>query len=148
MIQNYSGKFNDYTLFVRNSFIQIRNDVLCCTITLHYAENVWPEFNYTYNDMTEEETIVFKTPILSLIMTFRPGDEEFAGTSTLEIQETITGNYVLTFSNIPNCLARGLKDIGQDRKPLYGRIIPEDEDSDSGYSSNEEFTATFSDTSF
>ncbi len=146
MLNFYSGRFENWTLYVRDSFIQIQKTeigYLYHTLTLHYDKGHYPEFQI---DDYGEEKLIFKTPVYSLQITF-----EFNGTCTLQLLNSIDGKELLHLTGVPSILAEGLKDIGQDKQPAHGIVLIYDpfvlrDDSDSGYSTDER--ATFSDTSY
>ncbi len=142
MITNYSGVFGNYSLIVRNTFIQIRMEQSGNTLTLHYNEGILPEFKYA----DEEDSVIFKTPTLWLKIKFNTTDDTIE--PTVELLDGLTQKTIVLCHDIPNSLAQGLKDIGENREPQLG-IMHDDSYSDSGYTaSDEEENASFSDTSY
>ncbi len=141
MLKFYSGTFEKWSLHIRDSFMQIRNNELNHIITLHYDTGKYPKFEI--ND-DAEETIIFKTPTYQLQVVF-----EYNDIITLQLLDN-GEKELLYMSGIPTILAEGLKEIGQGRSPTHGKVMSYDpfafreEDSDSGYSSGD--SATFSDT--
>ncbi len=144
MLKFYSGTFEKWTLYIRDSFMQIRNNESRHIITLHYDIGKYPEFEI--ND-DAEETIIFKTSSYQLQVI-----SEYNNTYTLQLLDGSGEKEILFMPLIPMNVAEGLKEIGQGKQPTGGTEMSYDPfafrggDSDSGYSSEDR--ATFSDTSY
>ncbi len=142
MLKFYSGTFEKWSLHIRDSFMQIRNNELNHIITLHYDTGKYPEFEI--NDDAEEK-LIFKTQTYQLQVVF-----EFNNIITLQLLDSNSEKELLFMPGIPTILAEGLKEIGQGKQPTHGTVMSYDpfafrgDDSDSGYSSGD--SATFSDT--
>ncbi len=143
MLKFYSGTFDKWSLHIRNSFMQIRQNELNHIITLHYDTDAYPDFEIKDD---AEETIIFKTPTYQLQVIF-----EYNNTFTLQLLDN-SEKELLFMPLVPTNLAEGLKEIGQGKEPTHGKVMLYDpfafrgEDSDSGYSSGD--SATFSDTHY
>ena len=144
MLKFYSGTFEKWSLHIRDSFMQIRNNELNHMMTLHYDTGKYPEFEINEDS---EETIIFRTPTYQLHVVF-----EYNHTFTLQLLDGSGEKELLFMPLIPSILAEGLKDVGKGRSPTHGTAMSYDpfafrgDDSDSGYSSDDR--ATFSDTSY
>jgi hypothetical protein len=113
-------------------------------ITLPYVKNEYPEFEIEGEEW--DEKLIFKTPKYWLQIRY-----ELNYTITLELIDKEIDKEIIYIPSIPNKLADGLKEIGQNRIPTCGIQLLSDpfaqrnySDSDSGYSDDDR--SQFSDT--
>ena len=146
MIKFYSGRFNTWYLYVRDSFINIHNNETYYDIYLYYVKGIYPEIEMEGDEW--DEKIIFKTPKYWLQLT-----NEGNGTVTLQLLDVGIDRAIICIRGFPYEVAESLKAIAQNCEPAYGIKLRHDpfaydDYSDSGYTGSDDSRSAFSDTSY
>lgn len=146
MIKFYSGRFDKWTLYVRDSFINIYNSETHFELYLYYVKDIYPEIEIEGDEW--DEKIIFKTPKYWLQLT-----NEMNGIVTLELLDAANDKAIIVIRGFSYDVAEAIKAIAHNREPMHGIKLTHDpfayvDYSDSGYTGSDDSRSAFSDTSY